>query len=202
VPAERRGRALDQRGARRPGSSRGGGDGLNVDHATLPYKIAVLCYLYDDAGGVLLLHRAKDPNAGMFSPIGGKLEVQQGESPHDCALREIQEEAGLALEHGDVRLTGIVSETAYEGSTHWLIFLFEVTRPVGHDEITTMEIDEGDLCWVPADEVPTLEIPRTDREIMWPQVQRHRGGFFMVHVDCSVEPMRWTLQESTPAAPT
>ncbi|MCP3905499.1 MAG: NUDIX domain-containing protein [Planctomycetes bacterium] len=169
---------------------------MNVDHTTLPYKIAVLCYLYDDAGRVLLLHRVKEPNAGMFSPIGGKLEVQCGEAPHDCALREIHEEAGIALADGDVRLTGIVSETAYEGRTHWLIFLFEVTRPIRHDEITTMEIDEGALCWVPADDVPTLEIPQTDREIMWPLVQRHRGGFFMVHVDCSVEPMRWTLQES------
>ena len=30
---------------------------------TLPYKIAVLCYLYDDAGHVLMLHRRKAPNA-------------------------------------------------------------------------------------------------------------------------------------------
>ncbi len=30
--------------------------------APLPYKIAVLCYLFDEQGRVLLLHRKKQPN--------------------------------------------------------------------------------------------------------------------------------------------
>ncbi len=53
------------------------------DINSLPFRIAVLCYLYDDAGNVLLLHRSKAPNEGMYSPIGGKLESSWGESPHD-----------------------------------------------------------------------------------------------------------------------
>ena len=57
-----------------------------VDHQQLPYRIAVLCYVYDDDGRVLLLHRAQSPNLGMYSPIGGKLEVSIGESPHDLEL--------------------------------------------------------------------------------------------------------------------
>jgi len=44
--------------------------------------------------------------------------------------------------------------------------------------------------------VPGLDIPLTDREIMWPLTQEHRGGFFMVHIDCSAEPLRWRLRES------
>src|SRR5688572_33425931 len=88
----------------------------------LPYKIAVLCYVYDDGGNVLLLHRRKMPNAGFYSPIGGKLHLDEGESPHDCALREIEEEIGLTLSHDDVHLCGIISECAYEGETHWLMF--------------------------------------------------------------------------------
>jgi 8-oxo-dGTP diphosphatase len=167
-----------------------------VDHRGLPYRIAVLCYLYDDDGGVLMLHRRKRPNAGMFSPIGGKLEVELGESPHACALREIEEEAGLRLASDDVRLTGIVAETAYEAETHWLIFLFEVMRPIGHEEIVDMAFDEGTLEWVNLDAVADLPIPHTDREIMWPLVRDHRGGFFMVHIDCRQEPMTWIVQES------
>ena len=46
---------------------------------TLPYRIAVLCYLYDDDGNLLLLHRKQNPNRGMYSPIGGKLDLASGE---------------------------------------------------------------------------------------------------------------------------
>jgi 8-oxo-dGTP diphosphatase len=167
-----------------------------IDHMQIPYKIAVLCYLYDDKDGVLLLHRCNEPNAGMYSPVGGKLEVTTGEGPHACAIREVHEETGILLADEDVRLTGVVSETAYQNTTHWLIFLFEVTRPIAHDEITSYEFDEGVLEWVAKNDVDGLDIPATDREIMWPLTQQHRGGFFVVHIDCTQEPMRWTLQES------
>lgn len=163
---------------------------------SLPYKIAVLCYLYDEQDRLLLLHRAKAPNAGMYSPIGGKLDQTIGEGPHDCALREIMEEAGVSLKDNEIRMNGIVSERAYEGETHWLIFLFEVTRPIRHEEIVNMNFNEGQLEWVKTDDVAGLDIPQTDREIMWPLVCEHRGGFFMVHIDCSVQPIRWKVQES------
>lgn len=170
-----------------------------VDHARVPYRIAVLCYLYDADDRVLLLHRNKSPNRGMYSPIGGKLEIAAGESPHACAIREIGEEAGLTVRDEDVRLTGIVSETAYEGETHWLIFLFEVMRPIGPGEIRLLDIDEGILEWVPQANVAALEIPETDRRIMWPLVQQHRGGFFMVDIDCRRGELRWAVQESVRA---
>jgi 8-oxo-dGTP diphosphatase len=167
---------------------------------SLPYRIAVLCYLYDHDGRVLLLHRRKSPNAGMYSPIGGKLHVNEGEGPHDCARREIHEEAGIDVPTEDLRLSGIVSERGYEGQTHWLLFLFEVTRPIDPREIASYEINEGMLEWVPPDDVEKLAIPETDRKFMWPNVQAHRGGFFMVHIDCAVQPMAWTVMESVKAA--
>lgn len=169
----------------------------SVDHRDLPYRIAVLCYLRDAEDRVLMLHRRKSPNAGLHSPIGGKLEVAQGEGPHDCALREIREEAGLELEPGHVRMCGIVSETAYEHQTHWLIFLFEVVRPIRHEEIAHVDFDEGTLEWVPADAVESLEIPDTDRRIMWPLVQANRGGFFVVHIDCRGDDLEWSVREGT-----
>ena len=69
----------------------------------MPYKVAVLCYLYDPQGRLLLLHRRKPPNRDMYSPIGGKLEVAQGEGPHECALREIREEACVALKPEEIK---------------------------------------------------------------------------------------------------
>jgi 8-oxo-dGTP diphosphatase len=162
---------------------------------TLPYKVAVLCYLYDQEGRLLLLKRCKAPNVNKYSPIGGKLEARIGESPHACAIREIHEEAGIQLGLDEVRLSGVLSETAYEGETHWLIFLYEVTRPIHPSEISAMEMDEGTLEWIAVDEVNALDIPDTDRAIIWSLVQKHRGNFFAVHIDFSVEPFTWTVQE-------
>ncbi len=162
----------------------------------LPMKIAVLCYLYDHDGHVLLLHRRQEPNIGMYSPVGGKLDIAAGEGPHQCAVREIREETGIELSLDDVRMTGIVSERAYEGRSHWLIFLFEVMRPVRPDALAWTDFSEGRLEWKRIDEVPQLAIPDTDREVMWPLVQSHRGGFFVVQIDCSVEPMQWTVCQS------
>ena len=162
----------------------------------LPYRIAVLCYLYDADGRLLLLHRKKEPNRGRYSPIGGKLEVAIGESPHACALREIHEESGLQLQDDEIRMLGVVSETAYEGNTHWLIFLFEVTRVIDPSELDRVEFDEGTLEWVPEADVENLPIPETDQRVMWPTVRAHRGGFFMVHIDCSTDPFTWKIQES------
>ena len=48
----------------------------------LPFKIAVLVYLYDHEDRLLMLHRAKPPNPSMYSPIGGKIEFHMGESLH------------------------------------------------------------------------------------------------------------------------
>ena len=166
---------------------------------TLPYKIAVLCYLYDADGSVLLLHRRKSPNAGMYSPIGGKLDIETGEGPHQCAVREMEEEIGVTFADDQVHLLGVISEQAYENETHWLMFLFEVLRPVEHDELKWTEFDEGKLEWVPPDEVEKLTIPTTDREVMWPLVQKHRKGFFMAHIECENDNITWQISESRPA---
>ena len=177
--------------------------------STLHHRIAVLCYLYDEQGRLLLLHRLKSPNAGMYSPVGGKLESARGEGPHECALREVREETGVELCNDEMRLIGVISERAYpaadEKRAHWLLFLFEATRPIGHDEIASYAFDEGTLEWVPLDRVESLDIPETDRKVMWPNVLAHRPadggpnghrGFFMAHIDCSTDPFTWRIEES------
>jgi 8-oxo-dGTP diphosphatase len=168
----------------------------NLSNGPLPYRIAVLCYLRDAQGRQLMLHRAKAPNKGLYSPIGGKLEPETGESPHQCAVREISEETGLRLDVSDVRLIGMVAETAYEKAGHWLLFLFDVTRPIAHDEIQDMHFDEGVLEWIAMDDIDELSLPFTDREFIWPLVKSHQGGFFTCHIDCREDPMVSTVHES------
>lgn len=159
--------------------------------APLPYKIAVLCYLFDERGRVLLLHRKKQPNRDLYSPIGGKLEQAIGESPTACAVREIHEETGLVVDAHDLHLTGIVSETGYQGETHWMMYLYELTHPA---EVEAGEMDEGLLEWHEAGDITKLCIPETDAGVIWPLFWRYRGRFFTAHIDCR-EGLRWRIEQ-------
>ncbi len=158
----------------------------------LPYKIAVLCYMFDEQGRVLLLHRRKPPNQHLYSPIGGKLEQAIGESPTACAVREIYEETGLTITADRLHLTGIVSEEGFDDRMHWLMFLYEVKGPV---VVERTEFDEGRLEFHAVDQLASLEIPRTDREVIWPLFWKHRGQFFMVHIRCANGAMDWTVEQ-------
>jgi len=157
----------------------------------IPYKIAVLCYLYDERGRLLLLHRAQEPNKGLYSPIGGKLHMDEGESPAACALREIREEVELELDYADIHLTGLVSETAFADSVHWLMFLYEVTHPV---QIQRMEFREGTLEWHAWDDIANLKIPETDRKVIYPLMRKYHNEFFHVHIDCAGGQCDWRLE--------
>lgn len=159
----------------------------------LPHKIATLLYAFDAEDRVLLLQRAREPNLGLWSPPGGKLHTAEGESPHACACREAAEELGLALAPGDLRLAGLVSERGYEGTAHWLMFLFEI-RP----RLTTLPppIGEGRFAFFARDEMDSLALPATDRDWIWPMFWKHRKGFFAAFCDCSdAAHPRWTIEE-------
>jgi 8-oxo-dGTP diphosphatase len=160
----------------------------------LPYKIATLLYCFDERDRVLLMERAQEPNRGLWSPCGGKLDTGSGESPHACACREAKEELGLAIEPRDLHLTGIVSEHGYEGQAHWLMFLFEVKPrlkelPAAHRE--------GRFGFFSADELATLRLPKTDLDQIWPLFWKHRGGFFAAHCRCQADgEYEWFIEES------
>ena len=153
----------------------------------LPYKIAVLCYLFDARGRMLLIQRLNEPNKGLYSPIGGKLHMDEGESPAACAQREIEEEAGIHIDLSDLQLTGLASEHAFADETHWLMFCYEVMIPVS---VTRTQIREGKLEWHDPATILELNIPDTDRHVIWPLFQKFRGQFFHVHIDCSAGPGR------------
>ena len=172
------------------------------DGGARPYKIAVLCDLRDERGRVLLLHRLKEPNADLYSPIGGKLDTNTGESPAQCARREIQEEAGIDVPIERLELRGMISERGYrdeardagnDARTHWLIFYYRV---LGTVEVEPVEMREGRLEWVDAASVASLPLPETDRRIIWPLVHEHEGGFFAVHIDCDGPELTWTVEQS------
>ena len=151
---------------------------------TLPYRIAVLVFLEDPAGRQLLLLRSKPPNQGIWSPIGGKLETALGESPHECAVRETWEETGHAVTISDLHLFGLIAEKAYEGQSHWLLFLFRCRVPLVE---LPSDIEEGRFGFFTREEIDRLPIPETDRSALWPLYDQHRDGFVVLRADCGPE---------------
>jgi 8-oxo-dGTP diphosphatase len=162
----------------------------------LPYKIATLLYCFNESDDVLLMERAREPNRGLWSPCGGKLQIEYGESPYACACREADEELGLKITPMDLHLLGIISETGYDGQAHWLMFLFEVKRRL---EDVPPTHPEGRFAFFPRKQLDHLAMPRTDVEQIWPLVWRHRNGFFAAHCLSNPEHWdQWTLEESRP----
>jgi len=160
----------------------------------LPYKIATLLYCFNERDEVLLMERAQEPNLGLWSPCGGKLHTDEGESPYACACREAQEELELSITPKDLHLTGIVSEHGYQGQSHWLMFLFEVKQ-----KLTKLPAvhREGRFEFFSRQKLPGLKVPKTDLEQIWPWFWEHRGGFFSAHCRCGADVKNeWSLEES------
>ena len=70
---------------------------------------------------LLLIQRNKAPSAGLWTLPGGRLEP--GETPEQCAIRELKEELGIAIyalrpllvvRHGQYRLQTFATQT-YDG---------------------------------------------------------------------------------------
>ncbi len=190
----------------------------------LPYKIATLLYCFNERDEVLLLERAQEPNRGLWSPPGGKLHTDDGESPYVCACREAHEELALEIQPRDLHFTGLVSEHGYPshplpppnhsphpqgakvrgveggegqntpGNSHWLMFLFEVKPRLLKLPAAHRE---GRFEFFPRAALANLKLPDTDRESIWPWFWQHRGGFFAAHCHCHPDGRNeWTLEES------
>ncbi|EIP97269.1 ADP-ribose pyrophosphatase [Opitutaceae bacterium TAV1] len=150
--------------------------------AVLSHKIAVLVFLENSRGEHLLILRARQPNAGAWSPIGGKLETALGESPFECAVRETREETGFEVESADLHLFAMIAEKAYEGQSHWLLFLFRCKKPVPH---LPPDISEGRFGFFSRTELEKLPLPETDRTALWQIYDRHRHGFVALRANCA-----------------
>ena len=108
-------------------------------------------------GCYLMLHRVRkdnDENRDKWVGIGGKFEP--GESPEDCALREVREETGLTMRSWSYR--GIVTFVSDEWGTEYM-HLFHCTDFSGE----LRDCDEGELEWVDKQRMLRLPIWEGDR---------------------------------------
>lgn len=128
-----------------------------------------------------MLQRRKAPNKGLWSPIGGKLEMETGESPYQCAVRETYEEIGLEIDTSQLHLFCMIAEKAYEASNHWLMFLFDCTVPIYK---LPENIEEGRFSFFTRDEINRLPIPETDRNGLWEIYDKFSDSFVCARANC------------------
>ena len=78
---------------------------------------ATLCYLRRDRY-TLMLYRNKKPDdihQGKWNGLGGKFEA--GETPEECACREVREESGLIPD--ELVLKGVLTFPCFDGVNDW-----------------------------------------------------------------------------------
>lgn len=120
-------------------------------------KNTTLCYLEKD-NSYLMLHRIKkenDENRDKWIGVGGKLE--DGETPYECARREIKEETGLTAENLYYR--GILTFVSDIYGTEFM-HLFTCNSFSGKMKESC---EEGVLEWVLKNKVSDLPIWEGDK---------------------------------------
>jgi len=124
-------------------------------------KLSTLCYLQKDAS-TLMMHRNKrgdDTHLGKWNGLGGKLHP--GETPEECVIREVFEESGLTLKKPILR--GFLTWPMFDGVEDWYAFVYTGEEFVG--EIIKSSA-EGELAWIPNEELFDLPLWEGDRIFM------------------------------------
>jgi 8-oxo-dGTP diphosphatase len=122
-------------------------------------KLATLCYVINKSQNkTLMIHRVKKENdyhEGKWNGLGGKLEL--GESPEDCVIREIKEEAGLTIKNP--KMHGFITFPNFDEVDDWYVFIFTAEDFEGN----LIDSPEGNLKWISNDELRSLNLWDGDR---------------------------------------
>ncbi len=115
-------------------------------------KVATLCYIRKDEK-TLMLHRVKktnDMHDGKWNGLGGKIE--NGETPEECVVREVEEESGLRIKNPTLK--GYLTFPPFCDNDSWLVFVYVVKYFEGELIVS----NEGNLEWIPNSELLNLNL--------------------------------------------
>lgn len=115
-------------------------------------KLATLCYVMD-GNKTLMLYRNKKENdyhEGKWNGLGGKLDP--GETPEECAIREVKEESGLSVRNPILK--GLITFPLFDGKDDWYVWTFVFKEFEGN----LIESPEGHLEWIPNDKLIDLNL--------------------------------------------
>lgn len=105
-----------------------------------------------------MVHRVKktqDMHLGKWNGLGGKLEP--GETPEECARREIREESGLGV--STLLFKGLLTFPGFANDEDWYAFVFVAQAEEGE----LIDSPEGDLAWVENEKLSKLVLWEGDR---------------------------------------
>lgn len=137
-----------------------------TDKSDLPYRKCAGLMLVNDHGLVFVARRKDTPDAWQM-PQGG---IDKGETPHEAALRELEEEIGTAKAEIVAEsaqwlrydlpdhLIGKVWKGKYRGQEQkW--FLLRFTGTDADIDIATRHPEFDAWKWAPVDELPEMIVP-------------------------------------------
>lgn len=97
-------------------------------------------------------------HAGKWNGLGGKLEP--GETPEECARREIAEESGLQV--FELHWKGLLTFPQFSNQEDWYAFVFIAEA----ERVELINSAEGELRWIPDEELLDLNLWEGDRVFM------------------------------------
>jgi len=122
-------------------------------------KLATLCYVMDKQSNCTLMiyrnKKANDYHQGKWNGLGGKFNP--GESPEECAIREIEEESGLKV--SSVKMMGFITFPLFDGKDDWYVFLFTAHEFQGK----LIDSPEGQLEWIPNNGLTEINLWEGDK---------------------------------------
>jgi 8-oxo-dGTP diphosphatase len=117
-----------------------------------------------------MIHRIKktnDMHQGKWNGLGGKLEP--GETPEECVIREVREEAGLLVKK--MVFKGFITFPGFADDEDWYTFLYVIDTFEGE----LIDSPEGNLAWIDDADLLNLNLWEGDK-IFLPWLEK--PGFF------------------------